>query len=394
MSDAVPSGSNPFEFLLGDMMKAMSGQGQDPMAMVTQFVQVANADETSAANVEPSLRIRVEELFRLAQLHVDTLRYLPPSSAPTSQSLIVTNPLAFSNLMLTAWRPYIELLLQSMAPQGVISSSLDLQSSDATANPLMAMLGQFGATLTPMLSGAQIGSLIGHFAKEAHAAYDLLMPSTDPSSIVLVPQTIERFAQDWQLDRDSLFIWTLTQQLVTASLLTNDTLRDRLDTEIRLHLVDMRADVTAAMNQLSTLNFTDPEAIQGFLGDPSALVSGEFTEAQRINYEEIEATVAVLSGISNLACRQIGSTVLGATGAIEEALRRRSIEGTEAHRLLAHLFGIEISERAIDLSSSFTEFLADAEHTDALSAIYRDSESFPTIFDLEHPDLWLARVMR
>jgi uncharacterized protein (DUF2342 family) len=154
----------------------------------------------------------------------------------------------------------------------------------------------------------------------------------------------------------------------------------------------MRADVTTAMNKLSSLNFSDPEALQGFFGDPSALVSGDFTEAQRINYEEIEATLAVLEAVSRLACRQVGNAILGNSSALEEALRRRSLEGTEAHRLLAHLFGIEMSERSLELSLSFTEFLAADSHSDALTTLYTSSENFPTIFDLEHPDLWLARV--
>lgn len=390
MSDDTPSGSNPFEFLITDMMRAMGSQAQDPLSMVTQFVQMANTDPASSANADPSQRIRQEELHRIAALHVENLDFLPSSFSASQTATEAQSPIAFANESVREWSPYILALLEAMAPATPAISGLEPENPQEAS--LMSMIGQFGASLTPMLSAAQVGSLIGHFSKDSLGSNDIVIPRHSTKKVALVSSAVARFAKSWSLPEDSVTLWLLTRELAILSLLSLEHIIDRLDTEIRLHLADMRADVRAAMERLSSINLSDPQALQGFFGDPTALMSGELTDAQRINYEDIEATIAVMEGVATLACRNIGSSVLGNTGSIEEALERRRVEPPEPKRLLGRLFGLEDSSHSTELAKSFADFLGTDDNVKCLKPLYEDISNFPTLFELENLEIWKARL--
>ncbi|MGC8481467.1 MAG: zinc-dependent metalloprotease, partial [Acidimicrobiales bacterium] len=176
MSDDRPSGSNPFEFLMGDMIRAMGSQGQDPFAMLAQFAQVATSDAQASANVDPARRIALENLYRVAVLQTDGLNFLPPTFTAAAIPLEVHNPTSFARDTLNDWRSYLESLLQAMTPPtgGLFPAQHDGEAG--LPNEMFTMLSQFGSQLSPMLSGAQIGSLVGHFALDSMTGFEVVLP--------------------------------------------------------------------------------------------------------------------------------------------------------------------------------------------------------------------------
>lgn len=377
---------------MGDMIRAMGSQGQDPFAMLAQFAQVATSDAQASANVDPARRIALENLYRVAVLQTDGLNFLPPTFTAAAIPLEVHNPTSFARDTLNDWRPYLEALLQAMTPPTGGLFPTQNEGESGLPNEMFAMLSQFGSQLSPMLSGAQIGSLVGHFALDSMSGFEVVLPRGGHPRTVVVVNGLEKFASEWQLNQDALAMWLMVRELTMVSLLQVDHILDRFDTEIRLHLADMRADVANALGKLSTINLTDPAALQGILGDPTALISGELTPAQRLNAEDIEATLAVLIGVATFASREVGARVLGTEAVIEEAVLRRTLEPSDPRKMLAQMFGVEPSPHCLELAKGLADFLGEGENREILFDLYRDAENFPTTFDLENLSLWSARV--
>ena len=78
---------NPFEGIpfFGDFEKLFGGGGQDHWSTAKQIAVQMAAGEDGDANVDPSHRIALEELSRVAQLHV-CLLYTSPSPRDVEES--------------------------------------------------------------------------------------------------------------------------------------------------------------------------------------------------------------------------------------------------------------------------------------------------------------------
>jgi uncharacterized protein (DUF2342 family) len=107
-------GGNPLEHLLGDLIKLISNAGPVQWDLARQLAHAVATDGQPELNVEPVDRIRLEELIRVADLHVSNLTGLPTS---TTGHLVTVRPVTRSEWAwraLEAWRPLIESLATSI----------------------------------------------------------------------------------------------------------------------------------------------------------------------------------------------------------------------------------------------------------------------------------------
>ena len=105
-------------------------------------------------------------------------------------------------------RPVLETLATTM--QDSLAADLDAADDEDVQELTSGMLGMpmeasgmrgLMAMLGPILLGAQTGSMIGYLAQYALGAYDLPLPSVDAPRITFVAPNIDRFADEWSLDR-------------------------------------------------------------------------------------------------------------------------------------------------------------------------------------------------
>ena len=77
--------------------------------------------------------------------------------------------------------------------------------------------------------GLQIGSAIGHLARQTLGQYALLVPWPQSGELLVVPENVSAFAEDWSLDQDSTVLWVCAHELTVQLLL------DRPHIAARLH---------------------------------------------------------------------------------------------------------------------------------------------------------------
>lgn len=388
MSEDSPEPNNPFDFLLSDLMKTLTSNSVNAQDFIGQFSLLPVSEPEYEANVDPLERVKYEQLFELAQRHISTIDLLS-GTAISKTKLELVNPRQLVDVLSKGWLPYISTLSETLA---VSTNTLPTSQVIDTDNPLSAIMGQLGSAMAPMISGAQIGSLLGHYCKEALRAYELPIPMQDPNKVVVAPYSIAKFAKEWNLDHDQVALWLLVQELTTALVLGIEDFRDNFDVQIRLHLADMRADVHAMIEKIQGINPADPEALQAIFSDPTELIGNEMTEAQRINYANIEVTLVVIEATLNIISRKVAIALFGEYYLIEEATRRRRLDGPQAELIMGRMFGIDISARVVELASELASFVTEKDCEAELTLALSDREHLPTSDELTDFETWLTRV--
>src|SRR5436305_6483447 len=148
---------NPFEGMLGDLAKmlgSLSAEGPVNWDMARQFAQWVASQGESEANVDPLERIRLEELLRVADLHVTQATGLATSVTGRVLSVLPVTRGEWARRTLDAYRPLIERLAGSLA-------ALPEPEPEATPDPATQLLGGLPQILGPFLMAAMAGSMVG-----------------------------------------------------------------------------------------------------------------------------------------------------------------------------------------------------------------------------------------
>ncbi|MDQ3758145.1 MAG: zinc-dependent metalloprotease, partial [Actinomycetota bacterium] len=116
MSEPGPFGGNPFEGMpiFGDLAKLFVSQGPVNWEIARQMAQFIAAGGTPEANVEPLERIRLEELVRVAELHVATDTGLSTSVAGAPLSVDTVGRGEWAARSLQDYRDVLERLAGSL----------------------------------------------------------------------------------------------------------------------------------------------------------------------------------------------------------------------------------------------------------------------------------------
>ncbi len=369
--------------MLRQQLSSQSGGGQWEMAR--QFgVQVATEGRTEAT-VDPMVRIRLEELARVAELHVATVTGLQVPTASGGLVEAVTRT-GWVNRSLTDLRTLLERL----------SNSLGRPTEDPPdpADPL-AMLAPLLDMMAPMMVGLSAGSMVGNLARRSFGQYDLPVPRPLDKPVLLVPANIDGFAEDWSLPVDDVRLWVCVHELAHHAVLGVPHIRQRLETllgEYADGFDPSGGDLPGRLDELDPSRLDDPEALAGMLGSPDVLLGALRSPAQEAMLPALEAVVAVVVGYVDHVIDVVGDRVLGDDGQLTEALRRRRVEATGADRFVERLLGLELTQAQYDRGRRFIDGVVERAGAEALQRLFDDERTLPTPAEVDAPGLWLARI--
>src|SRR4051812_35974654 len=186
MSDPGP-GEDPFKGMpfLGDLAKMLQQQGPVSWDAAGQLALSIASGGQSEANVDPLERIRLEELGRVADLHVANTTGLSTSSTGATVKVLPVTRTAWVQRSLDAYRSLFERLAGSLSGPAVPEASLDpLDALDA--DPAGNWLGGIMSMLGPMMLGMTAGSMLGHLARRSFGQYDLPVPRSRSDELLVV----------------------------------------------------------------------------------------------------------------------------------------------------------------------------------------------------------------
>ncbi|WP_419924257.1 zinc-dependent metalloprotease [Candidatus Poriferisocius sp.] len=382
-----PDEFNPFKGLpiFGDLSKLLSQQASSTWETARQFAVALATDAQSEPNVDPADRIALEELARVAELHVASTTGL--STTPEGQTVTIT-PVTRAQWAVATLDAYQDLL----TPLGSVSGRAE--NEEATIDPAQAMFGQIMRMIGPVMLSMTAGSMVGNLARRSLGQYDLPVPR-DGSKLMVVPANIDALADEWSLDPSDLRLWVCLSELTHHAVLSVPHVRRTMDGLLADYVGGFESDPDALESRLGNLDLvgTDPlSSLQSVLGDPEVILGAVRSPAQRALLPQITALVTVIAGYVDWTMDSIGRGLIGSYQRLSEALRRRRVTADAADRFVEQMFGLELSQDQYDRGAAFADGVVERAGTEGLARLWRSTRELPTPAEVDAPGLWLARI--
>ena len=388
--DSDPAG-NPFANLpmFGDLAKALAGQGPLNWEAARQFAALASSGSTSEPNVDPTVRIALENLGRIVEMHVRDITGLDtvfPEITPVTRGV-------WAQRTLDAYRPLFTEMATSLGRRPAADAAGD---DEVGGDPMMAMMANLTQMMQPAMMGMAVGSMVGRMAARTFGQYDLPIPRSD-NAMLVVPANIDGFAEEWSLPVDEMRLWVLAQEMIGHTLFSIPSLRNRFAALVREYVGGFRPDPAAIAEHFGSLDAGDSgdpmQAMQKLLGDPGLLLGAVHSPEQAALAPRLDAAVAAVVGtvdylVDSVAARVIGGDALR----IAEAVRRRRVETSPDDLFVQRLLGLRLTQEQVQRGKVFTAGAADRIGENRLAEQFAKPEPLPTPAELDAPGLWIARL--
>jgi putative hydrolase len=397
VSDEDPLGDDPFGGIpfLGELAKLFGSGGGVPWDNARQVAVSVATDGQSEANVDPVERMGIEQLARVADLHVADVTGLSTSTSGRSVAAVPVNRTRWVIDSLEAYRPLVERLATALGP-----SAADLDDADADADDPMA--GMFSGMLQmfqPMMLAMTAGSMVGHLGRRSLGQYDLPIPrpttGAHADDLLLVVPNLDAFADEWSLAPDDLRLWICVHDIAHHAILGVPHVRARLDDLLTRYVSSFTNDYSALEDRIGHIDPSDPNALAGLqelVGSPDVILGAITSAEQSTLRPQLDALVAVVVGVVDHVLDVVGGKLIPSYGMLTEALRRRRVEAAEADRFVERLFGLELTQAAYDRGAAFVDGVVERAGEDGVRRLWSDAAHLPTPPEVDAPGLWLARL--
>ena len=387
MSDSGPE--DPFRGVpfLSDLMKMIQGQGAFSWEAARQFAIAVASEGESEPNVDPLARIDLEQLIRVAELHVAQATGLNPSgSGRPLEALPVTRAL-WAHQTIEAYRPLFEDLAAALSASG--------DPDQADEDPSADFFGGLMKMLTPMMLGVTAGSMVGHLAQRAFGQYDLPIPRAASHQLLVVPTNLDRFAGDWSLPIEDLRLWVCLSEVTTHAVLNVPHVRARMTDLMREFVSSYQPDPRALEDRLGGFDLGDPQSMAGLqsaFADPEVLLGATRSPAQDALVPQLDELVALVVGVTDHVMDNVGAKVLSSYGMLTEALRRRRVESDPSDGFVSRLLGLTLTREQVQRGSTFVDGVVERAGQEGLARLWASVAELPTPAEIDAPGLWLARI--
>jgi len=380
---------SPFDGIpfLGEIFRMLQSQGPIGWDAARQLAVAMATEGGSEPNVDPLVRIRIEELARVAELHVAERTGLPTTRAGRPVTVRPATRAEWAMRAFDDLRP----LLSTIATTLVADPTA---GTEAVGDPETAMLGQLLRFIAPTMTSMTTGTMVGHLAGRSLGTYDLPLPRPG-NELLLVAHTARSFAAEWEIGEDDLHLWLCLHDLAFHTVLGVDHVRERLDGLLTRHAQAFRPDPDALQRRIGEVDLADPAglgALQAVFSDPEVLLGAVRSPEQRALREPIDALVAVLVGYVDHVLDSAGSRLIGSYGRLTEALRRRRVEATAADRFTERLLGLDLTRTQVERGQRFVAGVLERAGEEGLARLWSEARNLPTTAEVDAPGLWLARI--
>lgn len=386
-------GSGPLADLMRNLARLFTTEGPLNWEIARQMAQWAATGGEPEPNPEPVARVRLEELIRVAELHVSEATGLSVSAGGLLTVRAVT-PSDWALRTLDAWKPLLEKLAARMSASlpGSAESPESPEAGPESGDPMGRLFGNLPQMLGPFLFGLQSGAMVGQLANRAMGQYDLPMPRPASDELLIVASAIDKFASDWSLSEDDVRMWICLREATNHAVLGRPHVRERLDELIGAYIDGFDPSSASLEERLSGFDPTDMNALQQAFSDPEALLGELQNDTQRRLQVPLRALLAAVTGYVDHIMDGVGRRLIGSYGPLTEALRRRRLEESAGNRILGKLSGVWLDGSDYERGQSFIRGLVERAGEDTLSKLWQSARELPTPAELDAPGLWLARM--
>ena len=377
---------NPFDGLLGDLLKILGGQGgASPWLESARALAVGVAtDGGTDENPDPLERIAYEQLLDIAT------RYVAEITGRSAAAEVTVTPVGrgqWALAQLEAWRPTIEMVVAAQA-EATGASLTQLGGEQGMGGA--ALFNQFAEMLGPMMLGLQFGSAAGHLAERALGSYALPLPWPAGSDVLLVPKNVATFAEDWSLPLDEVRLFALSHEVAAHTILSAPATAARIVELLAASMADAMAAQKTLIEKMTSSG--DPEALQAMLSDPDALLAELVSPGAQAASASLTAATTALGAYIDHIANAVSAKLTGSHALIREAWLRHRVTDAKGEQAAGGLFGLDLSSSEDERGQAFETGVLERDGESGLAKLLRDAKSLPTPAEIDAPGLWLERL--
>jgi putative hydrolase len=386
---AVP---NPFAAfpMFGDIARLMQGQGPLNWDAARQFAMLGATQGEVEHNVDPAVRMGYTQLAEIAGMHVNDVT---GTDTVFPEPRVVTRG-QWTSETLDAYRPLFTDLATSLGQQPAAPNA-DVEAVD----PFVQMMSGVSRMMAPAMMGMAVGSMVGSLAQRVFGLHDLPIPR-DRQEVVLVGDTIDTFAREWEIPVDEMRVWVLAHELSGFQIFSIEHLRLALTGLVRTHVGGFRPDPASIADKLGSFDpfasdaGADPmQVFQQVFGDPELLLGAVRSPEQIALQPRLDAAVAAVVGYTDWVVDAVAVRVIGGEALrIAEAVRRRRAENDADDVFVERLLGIRVGDDQIARGKGFVQGVVDRVGEQELTRLLTLPDPLPTPSEIEAPGLWIERV--
>jgi len=272
-----------------------------------------------------------------------------------------------------------------------IGDAIAAAQQDSIPEPSQAGVAQVLGQLSPLLLGAQVGTVLGTLAQQVLGQYDIAVPRPDDSGALLfVVPNIARFEKEWSLDPTDFRTWIAIHEVTHRFEFARPWALTRFRELIDDFTSTLTLDVGELQQRLASLDPSNPESMQEMLAGEGSMFGAVMDDEQRLKLRRVQAFMTAAEGYGDHVMHALGAQMLPSYARIDEAMRRYR-ETEQVDPVFERLLGIEVKREQYRLGRTFCDTVVELTDEATLARMWDSAEALPSMPELEEPRLWLAR---
>jgi coenzyme F420 biosynthesis associated uncharacterized protein len=272
-----------------------------------------------------------------------------------------------------------------------IGDAIATAQRDAVPEQAQAGVAQVLGQLSPLLLGAQVGTVLGTLAQQVLGQYDIAVPRPDGAGALLfVVPNIARFEKEWSLDPTDFRTWIAIHEVTHRFEFARPWALARFRELIDDFTSTLTLDVEELPQRLASLDASNPEGMQEMLAGQDSLFGAVMDDEQRLKLRRVQAFMTASEGYGDHVMHALGAQMLPSYARIDEAMRRYR-ETEHVDPVFERLLGIEVKREQYRLGRAFCDTVVELTDEATLARMWDSAEALPSMPELEEPRLWLAR---
>jgi coenzyme F420 biosynthesis associated uncharacterized protein len=220
-----------------------------------------------------------------------------------------------------------------------------------------------------------VGYMLAFLGRRVLGQYDPQLMSAEPmggEGLYLVETNVEEWRAHANLPEEDLRRWLILHEMTHAwQFAAHPWLRPHMEESMRVLI----ASVTGKGPGVARF----------------AAFAGVLPAQWRV-MRQVQSTMSVIEGYSNLVMNQLGSKLLPGFDALERAYRERSSGRSALEVLIWKLTGLDLKLQQYQRGEAFCRAIYDRHGMAALNRVWDGPETMPTLRELGNPESWHRRV--
>src|SRR5712691_1215837 len=222
-----------------------------------------------------------------------------------------------------------------------------------------------------------VAFMLAFIGRRVLGQYDPQLLGAEPiggEGLYLVETNVEEWARRADLPGEDLRRWLILHEMTQAGQVAGHSwLRPYMERSMRVLLESV------------TKQGAPVARIAAFAG---------ILPAQWRVMRQVQGTMSVIEGYSNLVMNELGSKLLPGFERLEKAYRERSSGKSALEVLIWKLTGLDLKLQQYQRGEAFCRAIFDRHGMNVLNQVWKSEAHMPRLDELAHPEVWWRRVVR